>query len=231
MSIKGASQELFVGKKDSKIIDLFGNSTKIFYSDLKKIEYCYFQIGVGGGYLDFVYDSNNVKRFDFNHKANDKIRRTIELIQENNPELEIIEHSTEDYKFYQKDWFYILMLFICCMPLGLFLMWYYKKGTKSMRIILTVLFITLWGIGIFSSWPRTYSYHITLNEYNQCTTGMTYQECVNIIGGEGEPMAETNILDINSTAYIWYGDDSSGANATMYFTNGKLTSKAQFGLK
>ena len=56
MSIKGASQELFVGKKDSKIIDLFGNSTKIFYSDLKKIEYCYFQIGVGGGYLDFVYD-------------------------------------------------------------------------------------------------------------------------------------------------------------------------------
>lgn len=62
MSIKGASQELFVGKKDSKIIDLFGNSTKIFYSDLKKIEYCYFQIGVGGGYLDFVYDSNNVKR-------------------------------------------------------------------------------------------------------------------------------------------------------------------------
>ena len=110
-------------------------------------------------------------------------------------------------------------------------MWYYKKGTKSTRIILTVLFITLWCIGIFSSWPRTYSYHITLNEYNQCTTGMTYQECVNIIGGEGEPMAETNILDINSTAYIWYGDDSSGANATMYFTNGKLTSKAQFGLK
>ena len=44
MSIKGASQELFVGKKDSKIIDLFGNSTKISYSDLKKIEYCYFQI-------------------------------------------------------------------------------------------------------------------------------------------------------------------------------------------
>ena len=44
-------------------------------------------------------------------------------------------------------------------------------------------------------------------------------------------MAETNILDINSPAYIWYGDDSSGANATMYFTNGKLTSKAQFGLK
>lgn len=36
MSIKGASQELFVGKKDSKIINLFGNSTKISYSDLKK---------------------------------------------------------------------------------------------------------------------------------------------------------------------------------------------------
>ena len=136
MSIKGASQELFVGKKDSKIIDLFGNSTKIFYSDLKKIEYCYFQIGVGGGYLDFVYDSNNVKRFDFNHKANDKIRRTIELIQENNPELEIIEHSTEDYKFYQKDWFYLLMLFICCMPLGLFLMWYYKKAQNQCELYL-----------------------------------------------------------------------------------------------
>ena len=161
MSIKGTTKELFVGKKESKIIDFLGNSTKISYSDLSKIEYCYFQIGVGGGYLDFVYGPNNVKRFDFNHKANDKIKRTIELIEENNPELEIIEHSTEDYKFYQKDWFYLLMLFICCMPLGLFLMWYYKKGTKSTRIILTVLFITLWGTGLFSSWPRTYSYHIT----------------------------------------------------------------------
>lgn len=231
MSIKGGSQELFVGKKESNIISFLGRKTTITYSDLDKIEYCYFKLGSGGGYLRFKYPNGKMIEFGFNHKANEKIERTISLIAENNPELEIIEHSTDSYKFYQKDWFIILMLFICCMPIGLFLMWYYKKYDKPVRIMMTIFFITIYGIGIFAMMPHTYDYHITLEEYNQCQPGMSYEECVNIIGGYGEQLSAVNIVGIQSAVYIWYGDSSGISNANMTFTNNELVSKAQIGLK
>lgn len=42
--------------------------------------------------------------------------------------------------FYSQTWFIVLMMFCCCFPVGLFLMWKYKKFNKPVRIILTVLF-------------------------------------------------------------------------------------------
>ena len=42
-------------------------------------------------------------------------------------------------KFYQKTWFVILMI-IFVFPVGLILMWYYKKFNNIARIIITVLF-------------------------------------------------------------------------------------------
>lgn len=231
MSIKGSTQTLYVGKENSNIVGFLGKKTTIDYTDLSKINFCYFKMGKGGGYLDFIKNDSSIIRFSFNHTSNEKISRTIDLIHENVPDLDIEEHSTDEYKFYQCDWFVILMLFICCFPLGIFLMWYYKKYDKGMRVALSFTLIFLWSIALYTMRPRTYGQHITLDEYNQCQTGMSYRECVEIIGGEGEPLAETNILDITSSAYVWYGDDSTGANATMYFTNDALTSKAQIGLR
>lgn len=43
-------------------------------------------------------------------------------------------------QFYQSTWFIILMTFFCCFPIGLFLMWKYKKFNKPARIIITALF-------------------------------------------------------------------------------------------
>ena len=49
--------------------------------------------------------------------------------------------------FYQSTWFVILMLLCWCFPIGLFLMWKYKKFNKNMRIIITALYaITFFGI-------------------------------------------------------------------------------------
>ncbi len=96
---------------------------------------------------------------------------------------------------------------------------------------MTMFFVFMWALSIYVWCPRTYNHNITLDEYNQCQTGMSYQECVEIIGGEGEPLAETNILDMNSSVYVWYGGSDGISNATLYFTNGKLTTKAQMGLK
>jgi len=53
MSIKGGFKELYVGKKESNLIGIFGDKKKIEYSDLSSIDYCLSQIGIGGGYLNF----------------------------------------------------------------------------------------------------------------------------------------------------------------------------------
>lgn len=230
MSIKGNSQELFVGKEDCNILSFWSKKKTITYSELSSIEYCYFKMLFGGGYLRFVKNSGEVVEFHFTHSENEKISRTVELIQENNSGLEITEHYISDLNFYQADWFMVLMLFIC-LPVGIFLLWYYKKRDTGTKIMLTSLFIFMYGLAIFAFWPRTYDHNITLKEYNQCVDGMNYQECVEIIGGEGEPLAEVNILDMNTSAYVWYGDNASGTNATMFFSNGELISKAQIGLK
>ena len=149
MSIKGTDQELYVGKTESNIISFLGKKTTIVYSELDRIDFSYFRPGRGGGYLDFIDKTGGKKRFSFNHKANKKIHQTIELIKESRPELEITEYHAEDYKFYQCDWFIILTMFFCCMPLGLLLMWRYKKYTLPIRAMMTFLIIALWFPGAY----------------------------------------------------------------------------------
>ena len=50
--------------------------------------------------------------------------------------------NTENQKepFYSQTWFILLMMLCCCFPIGLFLMWKYKKFNKPARIIITALF-------------------------------------------------------------------------------------------
>ena len=45
-------------------------------------------------------------------------------------------------RFYEKDWFIILMLFLCS-PVGLFLMWKYSKCHKIVKITISVLLIAI----------------------------------------------------------------------------------------
>ena len=49
-------------------------------------------------------------------------------------------------KFYEKDWFVILML-ILCFPVGLFLMWKYSKWPSVAKIIVTIV------IAVIVVWP------------------------------------------------------------------------------
>lgn len=72
---------------------------------------------------------------------------------------------------------------------------------------------------------------LNLEKFNKIETGMSYQEVVNIIGEEGTVLSESEIGNIKSTIYSWYGEGSIGANANITFQNGKVVSKAQVGLK
>lgn len=73
---------------------------------------------------------------------------------------------------------------------------------------------------------------VTLAEFTALQTGMNYEEAVKIIGGPGNEMSRVEIAGLAPTVvYAWDGEGTLGANMNATFQNGKLVSKAQFGLK
>lgn len=72
---------------------------------------------------------------------------------------------------------------------------------------------------------------IDKSEFNQIQNGMTYEQVVKIIGNAGELTSENEIAGFKSQMYMWKGHGGIGANANAMFQNGKLMSKAQFGLE
>lgn len=72
---------------------------------------------------------------------------------------------------------------------------------------------------------------ISKSEFEALENGMTYEEAVAIIGGEGELTSQVNVAGYDTKLYMWEGEGSIGANANATFQNDSLTSKAQFGLK
>lgn len=72
---------------------------------------------------------------------------------------------------------------------------------------------------------------ISMEEFNALQTGMTYEEAVAIIGGEGELSSQVDVAGYDTKMYMWEGEGGFGANANATFQNNSLTSKAQFGLE
>jgi hypothetical protein len=76
---------------------------------------------------------------------------------------------------------------------------------------------------------------ISKEEFDKIQAGMTYEEVVEIIGGEGELNSESGSKgDQYYTAmYTWNGESGFGANANATFQGNpaKLQNKSQFGLE
>lgn len=70
---------------------------------------------------------------------------------------------------------------------------------------------------------------ITLEQYNSIETGMTYDEVVALLGGEGALISDTEIAGSTSQIYMWNGT-SLGSNANITFSDDKVIAKAQVGL-
>lgn len=101
-------------------------------------------------------------------------------------------------------------------------------GAMFMVLIITVSYVFLfWNPGGSNPSGET----ITLGEFYEIETGMTYQEVVQIIGCDGELSSESSLLDSTYQIYTWKGNGTIGANANISFTNGRVTSKAQAGLE
>ena len=73
---------------------------------------------------------------------------------------------------------------------------------------------------------------ITLDQYNQISEGMTYEEIKAIIGSEGTAGTEIGKEGdaVHSISYNWTGSEVASF-ATLTFTNNELQLKFQTGLK
>lgn len=177
MGIKGTSQTLYVSKKESNIVTFLGNKKQIVYTELSRIDYMHAS-GIEAGYIEFVRFGNNIIRFEFGKRANEEIVKTINLIKENNPDLNINEHSPAEFKFYQHSLFAILISFILGFPLGtigLFLIWHYKKSTTFGRILITIMSVLFWSLWVVIPYIE---YRIAMNELNN-----TMDSYYNILNG------------------------------------------------
>ena len=70
---------------------------------------------------------------------------------------------------------------------------------------------------------------VTMANFQRLETGMSYPEVVTILGQSGEEMSRSELAGYTTVMYSWK-KGAFGSNMNAMFQNGKLISKAQFGL-
>ena len=70
---------------------------------------------------------------------------------------------------------------------------------------------------------------VTMASFQRLETGMSYSDAVSILGAPGVEMSRNDLAGITTVMYSWQG--SGIANMNAMFQDGKLVSKAQFGLR
>lgn len=115
-----------------------------------------------------------------------------------------------------------------------------KLKSSGLRIFLGIL-ILLIGIASIASLgedntsqtstnsTEVQQQKVTLEKFNKLETGMTYKQVVEIIGEDGTLSTESSYGDQSFKVYYWYSSNGI-SNATVSFSNGKLTAKSQIGL-
>ena len=121
--------------------------------------------------------------------------------------------------FYKKWWFWLIILIVVGIIAG-------SQGTNSN--------VTEQTATNSSNLVTSENTRITLEEFNQIQTGMTYEQVVEVIGDGGGIMSEcgkTGGGQNKTKIYSWEGKGGLGANANVTFQGGKVVAKAQFGLE
>jgi hypothetical protein len=70
---------------------------------------------------------------------------------------------------------------------------------------------------------------VTRADYESIQTGMGYQQVRSIIGTEGVELSRSDLAGYTTVMYSW--KNPNGSNMNAMFQNGRLVTKAQFGLR
>ncbi len=119
-----------------------------------------------------------------------------------------------------------------------------KKKSGCLIVVLTLVFFIIFSVGGLLltmgqnaaiqksvSGVNDNSEYITMEEYNQIQSGMTYEQVAEIVGSSGEITAESSGGGMSVVVVTWYGNGMAGSNANVTFMNNEVTGKAQVGLK
>lgn len=94
---------------------------------------------------------------------------------------------------------------------------------KKLMVLLLICVLLLAGCGGKNG-------EATLEKFNQIEVGMTYEEVCDIMGAEGELIAEGGSGDMVMQSYSWKGK-KAGSSLHVSCTNGVVGAKAQSGLE
>lgn len=72
---------------------------------------------------------------------------------------------------------------------------------------------------------------VTKKQFDTVQPGMTLAEATQLLGCAGEELSVSEMAGHRTVMLKWDGRGSFGANMNAMFQNGKLVTKAQFGLK
>jgi hypothetical protein len=72
---------------------------------------------------------------------------------------------------------------------------------------------------------------MTLEEYDAIKTGMPLETVEDIAGGAGALSSSVGTGELRTEIYSWDGAGALGANALVTFQGGRVTTKAQAGLR
>lgn len=210
-TIKGIRQELLYSEKSVLVSEMLMPFQTFPFKKLKEITYHYGDHG-NYGYLRFHGKNGAIETFLFRKNKNEQVSEFLDTVQFGNPDVKLIEkYERIDFN-------------TACN---------YIPGRKKALCLISVFIILVISFMCYMNSVSDLMHYkrITLEAYNKCQLGMTYEQCEDIIGFAGTPLAESEIIDTNMTAYMWYANEYSGANAELYFMDGKLYQKAQIGLE
>lgn len=100
---------------------------------------------------------------------------------------------------------------------------------KMISFLAALILVLSFGVSCSSDGSK-----ISMEEFNSINEGMTYEEVCEIIGGEGEQLANTDLGlgdEFVTESYQWECEGSIGANAIIMFQGGKVVTKSQAGLE
>lgn len=210
-TIKGIRQEFLYSDKSFLLSEFLMPSKAYSFRKIKEIAYCYGDHG-RFGYLRFHGKNGSVETFLFRKKKNEQVSEFLDTVQIGYPDVKLNEqYERIDYRSAYN----------------------YIPGRKKALCWISAFIIFLVSFFYYMDNMSNLMHDkiITLEAYNKCQIGMTYEQCEDIIGFAGTPLAESEIIDTNMAAYMWYANEYSGANAELYFMDGKLYQKAQIGLE
>lgn len=100
---------------------------------------------------------------------------------------------------------------------------------KEILIICLCICMVVAIILIYNCKYGLHDQYLSYDKYRQLKNGMTYEQCVKVIGKE--PHFESSTDEKNDFVMKSYSYEDEKSNVALIFMNDKLYSKAQSGLK